>query len=291
MEYEDIRAFQTAVRCGSLSAAAKELYTTQPSISRRISSLEKELGVRVLERNPGQRGLVVTAEGKKLYEIAVRITDLREEAYNIRNTQIRRELSVAAADLINNYLFMPLYESFIEAHPEICLIISSNYSDEIVRRLRSGEIDIGYSFTPAADPFISSAPLFEQKTILVTSVKGNYHDGIKAEELDPEKEIFIRWAGNYEQWHDSLWPGRRYRARIATPGMFVPMMKDKDRWAVMHEAVYLALKEQMPLWTWTMETDPPSRTCYELQLKGRHADQCDTDVFRKELRAYLQSVM
>ncbi len=290
MEYEDIWVFQTAVRCGSLSAAAKELYTTQPSISRRISSLERELGIRILERKPGQRGLLLTPEGKKLYEIAGWITDLRNEAYEIKNCHTRRDLSVAAADLINNYLFMPFYGSFIENHPYICLIISSNYSDEIIRKLRSGEIELGYSFTPVADPFIDSSPLFEQKTVLVTSVKGNYHDGMRAEELDPEKEIFIRWAGNYEQWHDSLWPGRRYRTRIATPGMFVPMMKGKDRWAIMHESVYLALKDEIPLWTWSMETDPPSRTCYELRLKVKNKDQKETRIFREELRTYLQSV-
>src|SRR5262245_60054347 len=61
---ESIRVFRRAAELGSFSAAAKDLKTTQPSVSRAIAALEEELGAQLFRRST--RSLRLTTEGEKL---------------------------------------------------------------------------------------------------------------------------------------------------------------------------------------------------------------------------------
>ena len=63
-DWNQVRAFLAASEEGSLSAAARALQQTQPTLSRQVSNLEQTLGVTLFERNP--RGLNLTVEGKRL---------------------------------------------------------------------------------------------------------------------------------------------------------------------------------------------------------------------------------
>ena len=61
-----IRAFESAARLGSFTAAASELFLTQSAVSRHVRNLEESLGVKVFERN-GRR-LTLTVEGREYME-------------------------------------------------------------------------------------------------------------------------------------------------------------------------------------------------------------------------------
>ena len=63
-----LRAFCQTARLGSVSRAAEALYLSQPAVTLQLQALERELGVRLLERS-GRR-LVPTREGQLLYELA-----------------------------------------------------------------------------------------------------------------------------------------------------------------------------------------------------------------------------
>ncbi len=66
-----LRAFESAARLASFTAAARELGSTQPAVSQQVFQLEAELGVPLFERSP--RGVTLTADGQCLYE-AVRLS-------------------------------------------------------------------------------------------------------------------------------------------------------------------------------------------------------------------------
>ena len=63
-----LRAFCQVARLGSVSRAAEALYLSQPAVTLQLQALERELGVRLLERS-GRR-LTPTREGELLYELA-----------------------------------------------------------------------------------------------------------------------------------------------------------------------------------------------------------------------------
>ena len=70
--------FVRAVDLGSLSAAARELRTTQPTVSKAVAALERHVGVRLLERSTAR--LAPTDEGRVFLDHARRVLDLQAEA-------------------------------------------------------------------------------------------------------------------------------------------------------------------------------------------------------------------
>ena len=64
MTNSEISAFLAIVECGSFSKAAEMLFITQPALSRRIQSLENEIGYKLFERNKGFRNAVIKATDK-----------------------------------------------------------------------------------------------------------------------------------------------------------------------------------------------------------------------------------
>ncbi|MER6703119.1 LysR family transcriptional regulator [Streptomyces fumanus] len=68
MTLDDLRVFVAVCRAGSLSAVARDLSCTQSAVSQHVKRLERETGVRLLERRP--RGVVPTAAGRVLCEAA-----------------------------------------------------------------------------------------------------------------------------------------------------------------------------------------------------------------------------
>ena len=95
MNLKQLEAFVQVSESGSFSKAAKELFLTQPTISAHISSLEKELNVRLFIRNTKEVSL--SDDGKDLYRYAKQITDLEkaieERFYMMENilSQLRHQ--------------------------------------------------------------------------------------------------------------------------------------------------------------------------------------------------------
>ena len=73
MHEEQLRYFLSAARCGSFSAAARECYVAQPTVSRQIAALEQELGAPLFIR--AGRHLTLTATGRYMVEMAQNYLD------------------------------------------------------------------------------------------------------------------------------------------------------------------------------------------------------------------------
>ena len=73
MDLKQLQYFVACAQTGSFSDAAKILYSTQPSVSKVIKSLEDTLGIQLFERLP--RGICLTVQGQKVYHYACKITN------------------------------------------------------------------------------------------------------------------------------------------------------------------------------------------------------------------------
>lgn len=78
MDFKQIEAFLNVVKYKGFSKAAEATYLTQPTISAHISSLEKELNVKLINRR--QREIALTSEGKLFYSYAITLLNTREKA-------------------------------------------------------------------------------------------------------------------------------------------------------------------------------------------------------------------
>lgn len=90
MRITQLEYFTKTIECGSITKAAKELYVSQPALTKSISSLEAEFSVRLIEREA--RGVRITAEGQEFYLYAKEVIAARN---NLRNAfGPRKHLSV-----------------------------------------------------------------------------------------------------------------------------------------------------------------------------------------------------
>ena len=119
-----LRAFEAVARRLSFSAAAEELYLTQPAISRQIKSLEDELGAPLFVR--GTRKVDLTGAGVQLLRgVLPLLQRLDTTVRQIRSARGRRHVSVATFASFASLWLLPRLRAFEAAHPDIDIRISA----------------------------------------------------------------------------------------------------------------------------------------------------------------------
>jgi LysR family transcriptional regulator, glycine cleavage system transcriptional activator len=119
-----LRAFEAVARRLSFSAAAEELYLTQPAISRQIKSLEDELGAPLFVR--GTRKVELTGAGVQLLRgVMPLLQRLDTTVRQIRSARGRRHVSVATFASFASLWLLPRLRHFETAHPDIDIRISA----------------------------------------------------------------------------------------------------------------------------------------------------------------------
>src|SRR5271154_1079919 len=145
---------------GSLSAAAGALSYTQSAVSQQIAALEAETGIALVEHQP--RGVSLPAAGQTLVGHAEGILARLEAAEaslsaiaGLRGGRLRvASFSTAGATL------MPLaIATFRDAYPQVALTLAEGEPEEIVPRLRAGELDLALLFE-----FAGTSPLPQDMT-------------------------------------------------------------------------------------------------------------------------------
>lgn len=138
------RIFYMAAKLGSISKAAKELFTSQPAISHSIKQLEEKLGGQLLYRNP--QGVCLTSEGQVLYQYI-------EQGYCLMQTAERKylelkqmnagQLRISVCNEVCKHDLLEPISQYVRVYPNIQIYIKDEPSQDIARRLDLGEIDIG----------------------------------------------------------------------------------------------------------------------------------------------------
>ncbi|MBA4742885.1 MAG: LysR family transcriptional regulator [Azoarcus sp.] len=151
---DDVRAYCAVVEFGTVSAAARLLGETKGSISRRVSRLERRLGVGLLARTP--RAVSPTEEGTAFFERAresLRLLDDAVEAAHASRAEPRGHLRVTAPVDFGMDVLPPLLVRFRALHPQITvelllddasLDLAANRIDLALRAAAADLPDMGY---------------------------------------------------------------------------------------------------------------------------------------------------
>ena len=136
--------FYTVANAGNISKAAKELYISQPAISKSIQKLEENLNCKLFSRS--SRGVILTDEGTLLYD------HVKEafETLNIGEDKLKRSielgvghLQIGVSSTLCKYMLLPILNEFIHRNPHISISISCQSTNETLRLLDENKIDIG----------------------------------------------------------------------------------------------------------------------------------------------------
>ncbi|MEU1087106.1 LysR family transcriptional regulator [Streptomyces sp. NPDC005576] len=135
----------SVARLGSLGRAAKELGITQPAASSRVRTMERQLGVALLDRSP--RGSTLTDAGALVTDWARRIVEAAEAfdagAQALRDRRDSR-LRVAASMTIAEYLLPGWLIALRAERPDTAVSLLAGNSGQVARRLLLGEADLGF---------------------------------------------------------------------------------------------------------------------------------------------------
>ena len=164
-----LRAFCQTARLGSVSRAAEALYVSQPAVTLQLQALERELGVRLLERS-GRR-LVPTREGQLLYELARPLVEAVDGLDATFREQVAGldagELHVAAGSSTILYLLPGIVEAFRERHPDVRLALHNVTGASGLDLLRSDAVDLAVGSMLEVPADIDYAPVYRFEPMLI----------------------------------------------------------------------------------------------------------------------------
>lgn len=154
-----------------MTAAAEELWVTQPSVSAAVSSLAGEVGAALTERVG--RSTRPTAAGEAFVPYAddvIGLLERGERAAREAGELAARELRIAAVTTAAEYLVPPLMQAFGERHPDIGLALDVGNRDHVFRRMLEHRADVAISGRPPdGDRLVGDAFSANNRFVMITS--------------------------------------------------------------------------------------------------------------------------
>ncbi|KAB0266422.1 LysR family transcriptional regulator [Microvirga brassicacearum] len=152
MNLRFVETFLWVARLGSFSAAAERLNTTQAAISNRIATLERDLGVRLFERD--SRSIRLSAVGQQAVSKAeelVRVANAFREAAS-DPTSLRGSIRIGTIDSIVHAWLPQLIERIRERYPSVAIDLNTDTSLNLSREVADRRIDLALIMGPVMDP-------------------------------------------------------------------------------------------------------------------------------------------
>jgi DNA-binding transcriptional LysR family regulator len=172
MQFQQLAYVVAVAEERHFTRAAARLHLAQPSLSRQIRLLERELGVLLFNRGPGQGLVTLTADGEALLPFIRRVlADVEATSDEARalTGMARGRLSIGATPSLITRVLAPALVEFHATHPGIELLVVEAGSRQLVRQLASGEVDLALVVLPIADPQVATAPLFDDPLVLAVA--------------------------------------------------------------------------------------------------------------------------
>lgn len=169
-DLDSLQLLVLVAESGSIGAAAATLNVSQPSASKRIRQLERELGVALLER--GTRGSVLTEQGRTITDWARAVTAAAQTlvvgARAMRYSQAAR-LRTAASQTIAEYLFPHWLAALSQhdAHPSVALRVAN--SAGVIDLVREHQVELGFIESPAAPRDLASRTVAADRLVVVVA--------------------------------------------------------------------------------------------------------------------------
>ena len=168
IDWNQLRAFLATAETGSLSAAARQLGLTQPTLGRQVSAIEEHMGVTLFER--GNKAMALTPTGLDLLEHA-RAMGAAAQALGLAATghseEVAGVVTVSAVDAVAVHLLAPLVGQLRQQEPGIAIeVIASNALSDLLRR----EADIAIRHVKPEQPDLIAR-------LICTATAGFYASG------------------------------------------------------------------------------------------------------------------
>ena len=186
--------FQTVVEQGSFQKAAQVMNLTPSAISHAISTMEKELGFPLFNRN--KNGITLTGYGENLqpYILTVLNSDTKlQQAISEFNGLTHGSVKLGTFSSVCTSFIPDIVSGFSKKHPNIEIKIYQGTYDDVYNWLKTGVVDIGF-LSESSCKELELIPVYEDELLVITPkrYKTKHRGYIDVTELDGEKFISQR---------------------------------------------------------------------------------------------------
>lgn len=182
--------------------AAERCNTTQPTLSEQIKSLEKRLGVQLIERH--RSGVLLTTIGAQITEVARRILrdagEIRSIAAGADQT-LRGVLRLGVPSTIGPYLLPHIVPDIHRAYPELKLYVREDLPQILARALEAGDYDLIITPLPVRGEELYTVELFREPLFLTVGTDHPLAQRDRVQKSDLEGEVVLT-LGPGHQLHD-----------------------------------------------------------------------------------------
>ena len=168
MELRQLRTFIAAAESQNFTRAAEAVSLTQAAVSQQIAALETSLEVSLFQRDG--RSVVLTGEGRQLYQYARRILDLIDEARQAvggKQAALDGPLRIAASSVPAELLLPELLAEFRTRYPQIRETVIVSDSADANRTVARGEADVGFVGELSQTAKLTARPIGDDELVLV----------------------------------------------------------------------------------------------------------------------------
>ncbi|TWU02565.1 LysR family transcriptional regulator [Stieleria varia] len=166
MDMDQFRHFQCVAELKNFTRAAERLHLSQPALSRSIQRLEDELGQPLFERKP--RSVDLTDAGllfqKRVEQILLIFEDAKSE---ICDDGQSGRIRIGAIPTVAPFFLPGLLRQFADAYPKASVIVQEDITDQLLHRIKQGELDVAIMALPVPARYVEIEELFTEELSLV----------------------------------------------------------------------------------------------------------------------------
>jgi LysR family hydrogen peroxide-inducible transcriptional activator len=163
MNLKDLKYLVSLADTGHFGKAAERCFVSQPTLSAQLKKLEEYLGVKLVERQP--KNVQLTEVGRQIVTRARRMLDEGDEIVALARSNtdpFAGKLKMGLIPTIGPYLLPRVMQKIRKAVPQLGLMLYEYQTEELLRRLREGEIDLGIMALPVMQDGLESRALYEE---------------------------------------------------------------------------------------------------------------------------------
>ena len=193
-----LKVFQSVAKNLSFTKASKELFVSQPAITKHIQELENFYQARLFERQGSK--ILLTEAGRLLLKHCERILDdykLLEYERHLLHNEYSGELRLGASTTIAQYVLPPLLANFISQFPQVNLSLLNGNSQEVEGALQEHRIDLGLVEGIFRLPSLKYTSFLQDELVAVVHIHSKLvvQDEIVPQEL-PNIPLVLRERGS-----------------------------------------------------------------------------------------------
>lgn len=213
MTLRHMKVFITVCRTGSMTAAAKELYTSQPAISVVISELEQNYGVKLFDRI--SKRLHLTEAGYKMLHYAEHITQLfGEMEQGLMDGDAVGTLRVGTTLNVGGYYMAKKVLALKELYPELTVLVTASNADSVIESVLKNDLDVAVVEGEPDDPYLVTVPCMTDRIVGICAPNHPFtgRDDVELEDVIKEPMMLLAKGTAIRTYFDGILAARGLKA-------------------------------------------------------------------------------